>query len=557
MSSKIADNEQSQIKPMREKYVVFIPAAVTMLCLAPFINKAFHIDDPLFIWTAKHILKDPANFYNFPVNWYQSIMPMYEVTQNPPLSCYYIALVGGLIGWGERALHIAYLLPAAAAAAGMYYLARRLCRHPVTATLAAIFTPVFLVSSSNVMCDTMMAAFWIWAIVLWLKGIKENKALFLTLSAFLMGICALTKYFGMSLIGLLLVYTWVEKRKPGWWVVVLLLIPGAMLAGYQWYTHKLYNIGMLSRAVVYTNYHLGQRLSDLLPKGLTGLAFTGGCAITALFYSPWLWSKRILIVGVLLTVVLAFVLPYTVRLESFSFMDEAKGIKWTLVGQMALMVTAGVGVLALAIRDFGKSRDADSIMLMLWVLGTFVFASFINWSVNARSVYPMIPAAGILIVRQWERREKAGAKTGLLRRGLPLAGAAAAALVVCQADYVWANSARKAVDDIDKKYKGQAQHVFFQGHWGFQYYMEEKGYRALAINDERARKHDLMIIPAIIIPADFDMAKNPPSAIFKVKTFPYAAMMGPQLGAGFYASGPLPYAFGKVEADYYYAYEIP
>ena len=30
-----------------------IVAVVTILCLVPFVNKAFHIDDPLFLWAAK------------------------------------------------------------------------------------------------------------------------------------------------------------------------------------------------------------------------------------------------------------------------------------------------------------------------------------------------------------------------------------------------------------------------------------------------------------------------------------------------------------------------
>jgi len=558
-SSNITQKEITPPKSLWDKYGAIIPAAVTLLCLGPFVDKAFHIDDPLFIWTAKHILKHPADFYNFPVNWYECTMPMFGVTQNPPLACYYLALVGGLIGWGERVLHIAFLLPAAAAATGTYYLARRLCRYPVTAALATVLTPVFLVSSSNVMCDTMMVAFWIWAIVLWLKGIKENKALFLTLSAFLMGICALTKYFGMSLIGLLLIYTLIEKRGLSLWML-LFLIPGAMLAGYQWYTHKLYMMGLLFQAAAYANYHRWKELSDLLPNGLIGLAFSGGCAITVLFYSPWLWSKRMLIGGGLLTVLLVFTLPYTItNLKHFSFIDDDKNIKWLLSGQMALFTTSGVGIMLLAVRDFWKSRGADSLMLMLWVLGTFVFAGFINWTVNARSVYPMIPAVGILIMRQWERREKEGAKPGgLLRRWLPLTGAAIVTLAVCYADYVWANTARQAANAIDKEYKDYVHNVFFQGHWGFQYYMEGKGYLALEKNDKRARKNDILIVPTNTSRQFAGEINLDCFDFLKITPFPYAATMSSNLGAGFYAIiwGPLPYAFGTVDPEYYYFFKM-
>lgn len=32
-----------------------IPVVVTIICLVPFVNKAFHIGDTLFIWAAKQI----------------------------------------------------------------------------------------------------------------------------------------------------------------------------------------------------------------------------------------------------------------------------------------------------------------------------------------------------------------------------------------------------------------------------------------------------------------------------------------------------------------------
>src|SRR5271166_5867053 len=85
--------------------------AATLLCLLPFSGKAFHIDDPLFLWSAQHIVRHPLDPYGFQVNWYGWQMPMSEVTKNPPLACYYAAAIGALAGWSERALHLGFLLP--------------------------------------------------------------------------------------------------------------------------------------------------------------------------------------------------------------------------------------------------------------------------------------------------------------------------------------------------------------------------------------------------------------------------------------------------------------
>ena len=92
------------------------------------------------------------------------------IEENPPLACYYVALAAGVLGGSEPALHVAFLLPALAAAWGTWRLARRLCPQPLLAALATVCTPVFLVSSTTIMCDVLLLAFWVWAVAFWLEG---------------------------------------------------------------------------------------------------------------------------------------------------------------------------------------------------------------------------------------------------------------------------------------------------------------------------------------------------------------------------------------------------
>ena len=49
-----------------------------------------------------------------------------------------------MLGWSERALHLAFLLPAVAAVLGAYALARELCSRPFLAALIVALSPVFL-----------------------------------------------------------------------------------------------------------------------------------------------------------------------------------------------------------------------------------------------------------------------------------------------------------------------------------------------------------------------------------------------------------------------------
>src|SRR5665213_1805124 len=38
---------------------------LVLVCLTPFLGKAFHIDDPLFVWAGKQIAQHPGNPYGF------------------------------------------------------------------------------------------------------------------------------------------------------------------------------------------------------------------------------------------------------------------------------------------------------------------------------------------------------------------------------------------------------------------------------------------------------------------------------------------------------------
>src|SRR6185369_11235314 len=124
-------------------------AALTLAVLLPFIGKAFHIDDPLFIWCARHVRSHPFDVFGFDVNWNGLPASMSQVTRNPPLAVYYLALVGAVFGWSEAALHAGFLLPAVALVLGTYSLARSFCSRFEWAALATVTAPVFLVSSTS------------------------------------------------------------------------------------------------------------------------------------------------------------------------------------------------------------------------------------------------------------------------------------------------------------------------------------------------------------------------------------------------------------------------
>ncbi len=183
-----ADRLRHEVTSREAKWDIIFLTIVLLVLFIAFTRRAFHIDDPLFIWTARHIQTNPTNPYGFSVNWYGLDMPMWEVAKNPPLVSYYILLAASMLGWSEPALHFAFMVPALAAAIGMYLIARRFCRYPLLAVLAGLLTPVFFVSTLTVMSDMMMLAFFVFAVHFWIKGLDSNSYGCLALAGLLIGI---------------------------------------------------------------------------------------------------------------------------------------------------------------------------------------------------------------------------------------------------------------------------------------------------------------------------------------------------------------------------------
>lgn len=548
------NNKHIEIPP------VIFPVLIGVACLVPFLNKAFHIDDPMFLWAAQHIQNHPFDFYGLPVNWYNTETPMSEVMTNPPLASYYLALAASLLGWSELALHLAFLIPAGCAIWGTYRLAESFCSRPMLATLAALLTPAFLVSSTTVMCDTLMLCFWVWAVVFWDRGIQRRQTALLFVSGILIGLCALTKYFGMSLIPLLAVYALGRKSHMRMWPIVL-LIPVFILIAYLAATHALYGRGLLRDAATFVVQTRAFSEARPVPKLFQGLAFTGGCVASVAFYVPLLWSRWLIVAGFVLMGIIVCVFPFIAMLP-VEPLYEAWGFSLAVDVQFCIFAAAGLHLLALTVMDIWKQRDAVSLLLFLWILGTFLFATLINWAINGRSILPLVPAAGIILARRIDRLPRFRARAGDWTLYCPLIPTTILALLVAYADQQLANSARTVSEELRVICLNKAGVVRFQGHWGFQYYMQQWGARARDLEKDRWKPGDLLIVSRNNY-YPFHGYSNilPPHSIVhevKLSACPWLSTMDTSVRAGFYADtrGCLPFAFGEVAEEVYQIVEM-
>jgi len=529
-------------------FAMLILTAVTLACLCPFLGKAFHIDDPLFIWCGKHIVSEPGNFYNFKVNWEGREEAMAAATQNPPLASYYLAGAGAIVGWSELALHLAFFLPALAVLLGTLRLARRLCADPIFATAAVLFTPVFLICSGTVMCDVLMLALWVWAVVFWVEGIESNCRRKLAAAAIFAALSALAKYFGICLVPLLGFYGLMARRSFGRWAVYL-LAPLVTLAFYEWATHALYQHALVSQAAAYATKLHGSTTGAKSVAILTALTFTGGCCAFVLFLAPWLWGRQIVLLAGIAVALCAGVFLMGDIWNRYSWLRGTSRL--STEAQIILWSVGGISVLALAIFDVWERRDADAWLLAAWVLGTFVFTAFINWTINGRSILPMAPAVGILAARRLEARGKISKTENRLVWGGPTIACIVAAIfafLVAQSDFVLATAARQSAVQTSQRYTRPGRDLWFQGHWGFQYYMGELGGISEDRKQSKIRPGDFLVVPLD------NCNLSPPDAPGDDLHFAgprFLTTMNINIGAGFYTAqgGPLPFAFGHVPSE--------
>jgi 4-amino-4-deoxy-L-arabinose transferase-like glycosyltransferase len=518
-----------------------------LLTLGPFLNKAVHIDDPLFVWTAEQILKHPVDFYGFDVNWTGITVPMSVENCNPPTTSYFLAGVMAVFGEEETALHAAMLLVAFAAAAGIFQLARIWCERPLLATFIAMSMPAFLVSATTLMCDVPMLAVWIWTVVFWERALKSGKALHFLAAGLLAGLSVLTKYSALTLLPLLPILGVLRKRNLGWWLLWL-IVPVAMIEFYQFGTAKLYGTGLISAAADYAAKTRFIAAGGRANKIVIGLAYAGGCLLPVLFFARRLWTDGELLIGGGLAGAAAVGALWATGVVS--------QFDWSFQLQMGLMLAAGIHLLLLAAAELWRRRDTVSLLLALWLGSGFIFAAVLNWTVSARSFLPLVPATAILVARGLTRRVSTTNKTNAIF--WPLAFSTAISIMVGAADYSLASSARAAALRLAAEYRSSANKLWFQGHCCLQFYLGKSG--ALPVDFSRSvlAPDAIMVVPSNNTnlvppdPADVNLL-----AKWDFPACSWLSTVNAGTGAGFYGGGGfLPFVFGPVPVEQYYVCRV-
>jgi hypothetical protein len=542
---------------------------LALLILIPFLGKSLTIDDPLFVWQAKQLQLKPFDPFGFETNWFGFPKSMLVNVQNPPVTCYWLALAG-LVSWKETWLHLSLLPFPLLALWGVIQLARRFGADPFWAALLTLGSVGFLVSATNLMCDTMLTCGIIWSILLWIKGLDRDNIWLLILAALLAGFTALTKYFGVSLIPLLAAYTLIRQKKLTWSLAPLLATVAILLGWHFWTLYK-YDVSHLQGAQKYAE-NFNNAFSDGT-RYFSSVTFLGGCILWPLIIMIWRVrsaGRIILAAGGLLGALISIQIADNLSVKSLGGLSVQLPVSTHILA--AVFFAAGVAVFWLTAEYHIKnSHSPETWLIALWIWGTLFFMTIVNWTVAARSLLPMIPALAIIAAMPGKSAEKTGSRKSSLpataKKPLPVTSFITAAILglalavlATWGDFDWANSVHRAANELTAKYKAAGKQVYFQGHWGFQYYMELAGATVQDMQHLVTSPNTITIIPSNnsnTYPRNFLNWEAIELREERIKSRIY--LTDPKDSAGFYSHiiGILPLAFAAGKPDKYYAMKPP
>jgi len=527
-----------------------IIVVVAVVSLLPFLDKAFHVDDYSYLRSARQIVENPLKPYDFQINWRGTYEPAWKMMNKPPLVPYYLALGIRLFGESERALHATFLIFPAIAGVALYFIARRYVNSPIWPALMFVVCPASLVSSTNVMLDGPSLSLYLTAIALFLSAVDRRSESFFILSGIVAGMACLANYVCLSLLPLLAAYLMLcqhDLRSRLWY----LLIPFTMFALWclhGWYWHG--EIGILTAAGLHAG---GADQAYLYPSLIALMTFIGGCVFPLTVLAPFYvrrWGQLAFAVGssALVGLVLLF----------FGRSLTANRIPISAVGVLfGMLFSFGASTVAYEIvRHVVSHYNAGRALLSIWFGGIAMFLVFINWTVAARFILFLAPPALLVAVHALDihiksRRYAHGISVVAVVLSLTLS------LALAQSDTRWANEQRTKTTEISLMITDRLHNVFFNCHWGLQYYFEKIGFRAFDMTEVAFRSGDYLI--TALTSAGMPVPDVLHSHLKVIKEFRYEAGLSFQLqnalsSAGFYshAYGPLPFTISSKHQETYY-----
>jgi hypothetical protein len=511
---------------------------IILAATAPFLGKAFHIDDALYLVVARQILAQPLDPYGAEVLWERQPESLFDANFNPPLWNYLMAAVlavtgeptpeiqaAGLTEHGtqrfgvetsrapEVGLHLLQSVFQAAAILAMYCLARRFVRWPLTATALVALSPAML-PGQNVMLEGPTMAFWLWGVWCHIRAIDTDAMRWTWASGALAALGVMTKYTNGLVVILLAVYS---IRRRHWRSLAFLAPPVAALALWSLHNWLVYDrahvLVILSRIQTGERQPVGVQLDESWGRLLATFRAVG--AVTALaipIAAVAAWRRFggwMLLLLALASAAIGWLGEWDMSMrlaERGQKLLDAAPAHAIAYGSLGALVLLGLPLSSIksSRRDVGEAHcSADSseeFLWWIWLGAVLAFGVLATPFLAVRHLLPGVPPLVWLAVRRFDELS-ADRRTTRLVLGATTLVTTVCGFLVAKADYDFAAWFRHMAVDVgsravaDGRTRGQT--VWFTGHWGWAYYAERAGMKPFVPGRSKLHEGDLLLLPLI------------------------------------------------------------
>jgi hypothetical protein len=449
--------------------------------LVPFLDKAFTIDDTVFLREAGHALSDPLHPTAFEMVWGDAPARV-APTSGPVMAWLLVPVI--LAGGSERVAHLIQLGMVALALLATISLGVRLGLTPRWAAAAGLVlaaTPALLGMAGTAMADVpamSLGVLGLERLVAWKADRRWHQAV---LAALFLGLAPLARSHLVLLVGvgaLLLVGDCVRPsswRSVPWtrWLPLLAAPLATALVMLATRDPAPSASGLVSTTGATTSW---------LRVPTNAVAFATHWVLVLPLGLPWILLRPLPILKrwwvLLLGVALMVALLYLAR-------------RPPIPTQWFIAPVAGLGFAVLwdVLAKGWARRDGVWIALGLWLLVALVTTPY--FQVPSKFLLASAPAAALLVAREASRRQ---GWTPIVVLGATCVLGVALGVAILRADAEFAGLGRVAAGALVAPQRAAGRNVWFTGHWGFQWYAEKAGGRIVTLTPPHPAPGDLVVM---------------------------------------------------------------
>ncbi len=512
---------------------ILVSAAV----LLPFLDKAFTIDDTLFLRQAEQVLTNPLHPTAFEMVWSEAPVPrrVSRFMPSGPVMAY-LLVPSVALGGAEWAAHLLQIGMMALAIFAVVSLGLRMGLSAGPATLAGVLlgtTPAALAMAGTAMPDVPAMALGVLGVerlYAWRQERRWHQSLVAAMSLALAPLARPHLLLMLVIGGLVLIEDFrVGKRwrladLRSWLPLVLAPLISAAVIFLTRDPHG--DTADMSRAA--------WTLSDIARWRGNTIAFAVHWVLVLPLAIPW-----ILLRGRSLWPSPVFFFAAATALVAIS--GDGPDDLW-----IAPVAGLGAAVLWDIALDAWKRRDRSQGILAAWLFVALPIALYVH--VPSKFLLASAPAAALLIVRLAGRQPKRRAACVVL---ISCALGLALGVLILRADATFAGLGRRAATEVIAPQVAAGRNVWFSGHWGFQWYAEQAGARCLTTTPPHPKPGDVAVSSLRAFGLSINEFPNRKLLQSLADATPGGRLMSTTHGAGFYSNGwgYLPWAWGTDEIE--------